>query len=43
MLVLVVGLALDWLRAQVFKLAGKVLARTPVPDAVSKLDTYLRG
>lgn len=43
LLVLVVGLAVDWLRARVFKIAGKVLARTPVSGFVYKLDQCLRG
>ena len=43
LLVLTIGLVLDWLRAQVFKIAGKVLAHTPLPGAVSKLDRCLRG
>lgn len=43
LLVLVVGLLLDWLRAQVFKLAGKVLGHTFLPEAVNKLDQCLRG
>ena len=40
---LAVGLVLDWLRAQVFKLAGRVLEHTPLPGAVNKLDACLRG
>lgn len=43
LLVLAVGLVLDWLRAQVFKLAGRVLEHTPLPGAVNKLDACLRG
>lgn len=42
LLVLTVGLILDWLRAQVFNLAGRVLARTPIPGVVGRLDQCLR-
>lgn len=42
-LVLAVGLILDWLRAQVFKMAGKLLERTPLPGVINKLDNCLRG
>lgn len=43
LLVLAAGLFLDWLRAQVFKLAGKVLGKTALSGAVNKLDQCLRG
>ncbi len=43
LLVLVVGLILDWLRALVFKGIGRVLTHTPIPKAINRLDQHLRG
>ncbi len=42
-LVLGIGLFLDWLRSLVFHGMGKVLARTPIPHMINRLDKCLRG
>ena len=42
-LVLALGLFLDWLRSLVFRGIGKVLAYTPVPHMINRLDKCLRG
>lgn len=43
LLVLVVGLILDWLRALAFKEIGRVLVPTPVRKAINRLDQQLCG
>lgn len=43
LVVLAIGLVLDWLRALAFRGVGRVLDHTPVPKAINQLDQQLRG
>lgn len=43
LLVLVIGLILDWIRAMIFSVVQKGLAKTPVHTWISKMDQILKG